>query len=135
MSTISVPGTHWVGRADRCGDGAEEEGDGEQRASDGQAAQDADVVGEETDGRRPGEGWNRSTVPPVCSRVKKPILLAAVCLLTTAAFAAEEKEKPAPPLGAKADALIERMCALSPEIESCSTSLSSDWRCSLSRIT
>src|SRR5215471_2191394 len=43
------------GWADGRGDGAEHEGHHEQHAGDRQAAQDADVVGEEADGRRPGQ--------------------------------------------------------------------------------
>jgi protein-disulfide isomerase len=45
--------------------------------------------------------------------VKKPILLAAVCLLTTAVLSAEDK--PAPPLGPKAEAMIEQLLPVCSE--------------------
>ena len=47
--------------------------------------------------------------------MKKPILFAVLCLLTTAVFAAEEAEKPAPPLGAKAEAMIEQLLPVCSE--------------------
>lgn len=58
--------------------------------------------------------WNPSPAAPVCSGVKKPILLAAaVCLLTASLFAADTK--PAPPLGAKAEAMIEQLLPVCAE--------------------
>ncbi|MEK6375630.1 MAG: thioredoxin domain-containing protein [Acidobacteriota bacterium] len=45
--------------------------------------------------------------------MKKPLLLAAVCLLSTAVFAADEK--PAPPLGPKAEAMIEQLLPVCSE--------------------
>jgi protein-disulfide isomerase len=45
--------------------------------------------------------------------VKKPLLLATAFLLTTAAFAADEK--PAPPLGPKAEAMIEQLLPVCSE--------------------
>ena len=45
--------------------------------------------------------------------MKKPLLLAAACLLSTAVFAADEK--PAPPLGPKAEAMIEQLLPVCSE--------------------
>jgi protein-disulfide isomerase len=62
--------------------------------------------------------WNPSAAPPVSAPVKKLILFAAVFLLTTAVFAADEKEPaapPAPPLGAKAEAMIEQLLPVCSE--------------------